>query len=244
MSVYSNVVKSTSLLSKLDLSIKIPGGTSTEENDWYPFVLVYKANEGFSKHIGRDVDLTILYNFGAFDWKSGTSTFYDAKSQYFNSFYGAYVIKENQSDRKFAFTPEGEPIIEEIISVPEYDFKYLVMDGLGCPQDKLTMEALSYEITEDVTYAGYDDWHKMEGLLLVNNPNHRFRSSRKAYLQWGNPIYYENKEEFGLMTMQGRVYARYFEEINSTIFLYIMTPGSAALEECDQKILSKTVIKF
>lgn len=244
MSAYSNLVKINSLLNELNVRIDIPGGTSTKEKDWYPFVLVYNADAGFSKHIGRDLSLTILYNFGAFDWKNSTSTFYDAKSPYYNSFYGAYIVKEHQPGRKFAFDPEGQPIIDEVVSVPEYDFKYLVMESLGCPPEKLTMEALSYEITEGVSYAGYDGWHRMDGLLLVNNPNHRFRSNRKAYLQFGNPIYYEDREEFGLITMQGRIYARYFEEIESTVFLYIMTPGSTALEECDQKILSKTVISF
>lgn len=243
MYAYSNLEKKSSLLNKLDVKVKIPGGQSTKEKDWYPFVLVYNDNQGFSNYMGRELSLTILYNFGAFDWKHGSSTYYQKDSPYYNSFYGGYIVQEHQTNRQYGFA-DGEPFIEEIISVPEYDFKYLVMKSLGCPEEKLVMDALSYEITADVEYAGYDDWYKIDGLLLLNTPNHKFKSNRRAYIQFGNPIEPSNTEEFGLITMHSRIYARYFEEIGSTVFLYIMTPGSAELEKCDKEILSKTVISF
>ena len=244
MYAHSSFVKTTSLLNKLDLKIKIPGGASTEENDWYPFVSVYSDNRGFSNYMGRELSLTILYNFGAFDWKTGSSTYYQEDSPFYNSLYGGYIIQEHELNRKYGFSSEEKPIIEEIISVPEYDFKYLVMQGLGCPEEKLVMDALSYEVTANVDYVGYKDWFKIDALLLLNNPNHKFKSNRRAYIQFGNPINYIDKEEFGLITMQGRIYAKYFEEIDSTIFLYIMTPGSLNLEQCDQEILSKTTIEL
>ena len=104
------------------------------------------------------------------------------------------------------------------------------------------METVSYELKTDVNYVGYDDWYRLDGLLLLNTPNHKFKSNRRAYIQFGNPIVYPDKEEYELITMHGRIYARYFEEINSTIFLYIITPDSLTLEKCDQEILSKTII--
>lgn len=244
MYAYSNLAEMNSLLNKLDVSIDIPGGRSTNETDWYPFVLVYNANQGFSNYMKRELSLTILYNFGAFEWNHGSSTFYQEESPYYNSFYGGYLIQEHQKERKYGFTTDGEPLIDEVISVPEYDFKYLVMQGLGCPEEKLVMDALSYEVTADVNYAGYDDWYKIEGLLLLNNPNHKFKSNRRAYIQFGNPTYYPDKEEFGLITMHSRIYVRYFEELGSTIFLYIMTPGSQEMEKTDQDILSKTIIRL
>lgn len=244
MYAYSNFEKKNSLLNKLDVSVEIPGGTSTKEKDWYPFVSVYNDTQGFSNFMGRELSLTILYNFGAFDWKSGSSTYYNAESPYYNSFYGGYIIQDQETNRKYGFTTDGEPLIEEIISVPEYDFKYLVMQSLGCPEEKLAMDALSYEITANVDYVGYDDWYRIDGLLLLNNPNHKFKSNRRAYIQFGNPINYTDKEEFGLITMQSRIYAKYFEEIGSTVFLYIMTPGSLVLEKADQEILSKTTIRL
>ena len=243
MYAYSNYEKKNSLLNELDINIKIPGGRSTGEKDWYPFVLVYTANHGFSNYMGRELSLTILYNFGAFDWKQGTSSYYQAESPYFNSFYGAYMVKEHEPGRKFAFA-EGKPIVEEVLSVPEYDFKYLVMESLGCPEEKLTMEPLSYEMKAGVDYIGYNDWYRLDGQLSLNTPNHKFKGNRRAYIQFGNPMYDTNKEEFEVTTMQGRIYARYFEEIKSTVFLYIITTDSLTLEKCDQEILSKTVIDY
>lgn len=242
MYAHSYYEKRNSLLDRLDLKIEIPAGTRTKEKDWYPFVLVYTADEGFSDFMSRQLSLTILYNFGAFDWKHGTSSYYQAKSPYYNSYYGAYIVKEHEANHRYAFTPNGDPIIEEILSIPEYDFKHLVMESLGCPTEKLTMEALSYDITSNVDYVGHSGWHRMDGLLLLNNPNHKFKGNRRAYIQFGNPIYYPDKEEFSLITMHGRIYARYFDELKSTLLLYIMTPNSSTLEECDQEILSKTII--
>lgn len=241
MYFYSIYEEKQSLIKKQNILIDIPGGTSTREKDWYPFVMVFNDDYGFSRYMGRDLALTILYNFGAFDWKQSSSSYYFINSPYYNSFYGGYIVRDN-SGKKFGFTPEGEPDLEEIFSVPEYDFKYLVLQSLGCPEEKMKMELKSCEITKDVEYAKYKGWIKIDSVLETNSPVHKYKVDRRAYIQYGNPFKGNDQEDFELMTMRGRIYARYFDQFGCTVFLYIMTPAWYTLEECDRKILSKTVI--
>lgn len=238
---FSKYEAKDSLLADKSFSLNIPGGTSTEKKDWYPFVMVFNDDEGFSQYIGRDLSLTILYNFGAFSWNKSSSAFFQDDSPYFNSFYGGYLIREKDAN-KYGFSPDGKLNTDEILAVPEYDYHYLVLKSLGCPDEKLTMDILSNNITENVEYAGYKGWTRFDSLLLVNSPNHKYRGDRRAYIQYGNPLKQENLEDFRLMTTYGRIYVRYFEELKQTVFLYIVSPNSLTIEECDKDILSKTMI--
>ena len=244
MSVFSLYEKMNSLLDEQKIVLDIPGGLSTEEKDWYPFVMTFNADQGFSRYMGRDLRLTILYNFGSFNWRNASSTFFIEGSRYFNSFYGAYVVKEEDPNKKYGFAADGSLNIEEVFKLAEYDYKYLVLKSFGCPDDKLTMDILSYDLMSDVSYAGYDGWTRIDSMLLLNSPVHKYKGERRAYIQYGNPHQQEKGEEFKLMTSQGRIYARYFPEFQCSVFLYILSPELTTIEECDEQILSKTVISL
>jgi len=242
MFVYSKYEMRNSLWEKQNIPLKIPGGSSTRDKDWYPFMMVFNDDEGFSQHMGRDLSLSIYYNFGAFNWNSASSALFQKDSPYFNSFYGGYAVKENSGDKMYGYTATGEPDLKEIFAVPEYDYKYLVLQSLGCPAEKLTMDILSNDITDNVQYLGIDGWLRLDSLLLINSPEHRYKGDRRAYIQYGNPLKQDNDEEFRLVTTHGRIYLRYFPEYKSTIYLYIMTPSLDTLEKCDREILSKSTL--
>jgi len=238
---FSKYEEKNSLLEKQGITMKIPGGLSTEERDWYPFVMIFHDDIGFTQYMGRDLSLTILYNFGAFPWDSVSSDFFRAASPYYNSFYGGYLVKEKVQDKKYGFAENGNLNIKEIFSVPEYDYKFLVMESLGCPIDQLSMEMISYDIKENVQYAGYGDWIQIDSLLLVNRPDHAVKEDQRAYIQYGHPPN-PNGEDFGLMTTYGRIYIRYAEAFQSTVFLYVLSPDIQTVEKCDAEILSKTTL--
>lgn len=242
MYVYSKYEAKNSLLQKQNISLTIPGGSSTEQKDWYPFVMIFNDDQGFSRYMGRELALTILYNFGAFNGNRSSSDFFLEESPYYNSFYGGYIVRNESGDKKYGFTEGGELEISEVLAVPEYDFKYLVLESLGCPKDKLTMEIRSFDTSKDVKYAGYNGWSQIDALLLTNSPDHNYKGERRAYIQYGNPHKKEGREEFKVMTSHGRIYVRYFEEFASTVFLYIISPNILTLEKCDEDILSKSII--
>lgn len=241
MFFYSKYEMRNSLPAERHFSLTIPGGSSTKEKDWYPFVMVFNDNQGFSEYMGKDLSLTIFYNFGAFNWNSGSSDLFLDDSPYFGSFYGGYAVKDN-SGEKYGFTEQNEPDLAEIFKVSEYDYKHLVIESLGCPQEKLTMEILSSKAEKNIRYAGYEGWVRIDSLLLVNSPAHKFKGDRRAYIQYGNPLKKENAEDFPRIATHGRIYARYFNEFDSSVFLFILSPNETVVDQCDQAILSKTVI--
>ena len=68
MGVYSGQHSRESVMKQQDFTVDIPAGKG-----WYPFMLTYNA-DGFAAWSGIDADMTILYNFGASDMGTRTST--------------------------------------------------------------------------------------------------------------------------------------------------------------------------
>ena len=238
MSVYSGYNNKTSVMKQQGFDIDIKGGLSTPKRDWYPFVNVYDTSYEFSRHTGEDLSLTVLYNFGAFSGKS--SSFYDEDSDYFAAFYGAYVVHDNQNpDNVYGF--EGDEInIDEIAEVPMFDYKYLVIEDLGCPYPVFEIE--KFETMDVAEYAGYEGWVRVDARMISNSPSHTRREKKLGYIQYGAPIN-NGKDDFYEITLYGRMYVRYFEEYQSTIVIYVMGAEEDVTDECDTGILSKTVIK-
>jgi hypothetical protein len=131
MAVYSKVSENNSFMKKENISIQMPGGLSTWQRDYYPFVITYDTTHEFSKHLNKDVDLVILYNFGAMKWLSGSSLMYDEDSPYYSGYYGAYLVRYNDLDRQYGLKDNGNIYIEEILQVTNFDLKTLVTKNLG-----------------------------------------------------------------------------------------------------------------
>lgn len=237
MSVSSAYENKHSVLRDENISINMPGGLITEKKDWYPFVMTFNASEPFSKYIGRDVELSILYNFGAFNYLDGSSLFYDAGSDYYTAFYGAYVVKDSKGI--FGYGKDGLPNYEEMFSVPEYDMRYLVLQSLGCTDPIFKLDG-QVDVTEGALF-GYDDWHFIEGRVITQSPMHEQIERKLAYIQYGAPpTIVEGIEAFPLIKMHAKLYARYFEEKQCSIFFYILAPKAYTIDEWEKDILSKT----
>ena len=241
MFFYSKMHHNESLLKKHDIDLKIPGGLSTRNKDWYPFVMTFNDDIGFSDEIGRDVSLTILYNFGHFKIRDGSSSYYDPSSKYFSSFYGGYLVKNNDGSKiPFGFNDNGSINIDEISLVPKYDQEELVLWSLGCPKEKMKFDVSIDNIEYDVNYINHEGWVKVDSTIITNSPVHKVKREHRAYIQYGKPHYrYYANEDFPIITLKGRTYVKYLKDRDISIFLYILTPDIATIEECDRNILSK-----
>ena len=243
MGPYSSLHYRNSVLKKEQIRLRIPGGTETKKPDWYPFMITFNDDEGLSRYLGEEVEFTILYNFGHFLFLRGTSSYYDPDSAYYSSFYGGYVVKPRDEDRKFGFLPDGQVDLEEISMVPEFDQKALVLSSLGCPPEQRVFREDLDSVQYHVEYAGYADWVRIDSGIETNSPVHEVKKFQQGYLQYGKPMgRIPYQEDFPVIDLEGRVYVRYFEEFRATIVLYIMAPSWETVEECDREILSKTVI--
>ena len=97
------------------------------------------------------------------------------------------------------------------------------------------------EVKENINYAGYDGWTRVDADMVVNGVLHRAEEDYRNYIQYGRPKY-EAEENFAPVSMKGRIYARYFEEQDVSIYFYIMARNEEVLESCDRDILSESVI--
>jgi hypothetical protein len=243
MGIYNIYEKNNSLLKKENINISISGGLATKRKDWYPFVLTYNDNGDFSNYLGRKVKLTILYNFGAFDISKGSSLFYNKNSPFFCSFYGAYIIKEEDTNRMFGFKKDGTINLEDISLLAEYDYKYLVLNGLGC--DVPYMEFTINRISTVDKFINYNKWFKIDANINTNSVIHKKTNNQVSYIQYGQPPReYAEDEDFPMCTLHGRLYAKYFSNIKTTILFYIICPEEKEINTCDKLFISKAAIKY
>jgi hypothetical protein len=153
------------------------------------------------------------------------------------------LTKPQSDDRRFGFLENGEINAEELSKIPEYDQKYLVLSSLGCPAEQRVFHEDILSIDYDVSYIGFNDWVQIDSEIKTNSPIHEYTRFQQGYLQYGRPMgRLGRKEDFPVIPLKGRVYARYFEEYQAAIVLYIMAPSWETINECDQGILSKTSI--
>lgn len=241
MKVYSSLNEKDSLLAEKGISVKIPGGSVTDEDDWYPFVMTFNADSRFASFTGHKNDrLTIMYNFPSFDISKGCSRLYDNKSPYYNGFYGAYAVNGT-----YGFNDDGSFNTEYASKVCEFDMRKLVLEDMGMSSFEGIFEWDIAGISKDVSYAGYDGWTQIDADMLVNGTLHTPLESCRNYLQYGKPEYDVGKSgNFAPVAMKGRIYAKYFEEKDVSIYFYIMSRTPDILENCDRNILSESMIIF
>ncbi len=243
MSVYSKMNVKTSLLHSEDITLSIPGGLSTLRSDWYPFVMTFEANSGFRRFTGdSSLDLTILYNFPAFSLLKGCSRLYDTDSPYYNSFYGAYLVKDTDGGI-YGFTRQSDgtlyPDASAVAEVPKYDFWQLVLSEFGLTRANAVFDWNITEISEPLSYAGENGFYRIDATLTVNGSSHEYNGFTQSYLQYGKPNF-PTTAPLAPVPMYGRLYGKYLEDKQVSLFFYIVATNKEVLEECDKKILSES----
>lgn len=231
------------LLYKKEIDFYIPSGLTTLKKDWYPIMLHYDASQCFSNYIGKNISLNILYSFGAFDFLKGSSSFYNPSSAYYSAFYGGYAVFCND-DTHYGFDRKGNINIEEIQKVPMFDQTHLVLPCIGCPKDKICFQYVVKEIDKNIKYIGIDKWTKIDALIQTNAPIHKNINKKNiGYIQYGKPHkdFYKGND-YPIVTLKGRIYAKYIDKWKGTFFLYVIARDDKTLNACDKQLLSKSYI--
>ena len=83
----------------------------------------------------------------------------------------------------------------------------------------------------------------MDATLTVNGSSHKYNGFTPSYLQYGKPNY-SVTDPLAPVTMYGRLYGKYLEDKQVSLFFYIVAADKEVLEECDQKILSKSSLNY
>ncbi|MBQ9766720.1 MAG: hypothetical protein IJW37_01265 [Lachnospiraceae bacterium] len=236
-----------SLLETEDITLSIPGGLSTSRSDWYPFVMTFTADGGFRRFTDdSSLSLTILYNFPAFSPTKGCSRLYDADSPYYNSFYGAYLVKDADG-RPYGFTENSDgmfyPDAAAVADVPKYDFWWLVLSEFGLTGENAVFDWNVTDVSEPLSYAGEEGFYRMDATLTVNGASHAYNGFTRSYLQYGTPNF-PVTEPLAPVPMYGRLYGKYLEEKGVSLFFYIVAADEGVLEECDSEILSLSTLSY
>ena len=247
MGGYSKMNEQTSLLTSEEIALSVPGGLRTLRSDWYPFVMTFEANNGFRRFTGNpDLSLTILYNFPAFSSMKGCSRLYDERSPYYNSFYGAYLVKDTGGGI-YGFTQKADgtlfPDAEAVARVPKYDFFNLVLAEFGLTKKNAVFDWNVTEVSAPLSYAGDDGFYRMDATLTVNGSAHKYDGFTQSYLQYGQPNY-PVTEPLAPVQMYGRLYGKYLEEKGVSLFFYIVAVDKDVLEACDKELLSKSELNY
>ncbi|MEL7603850.1 MAG: hypothetical protein AAGU77_11915 [Bacillota bacterium] len=231
MGVYSGRHSRESVMKQQGFSVDIPAGEG-----WYPFMLMYNA-DGFASWSGIDADMTILYNFGAFDAGTRTSAIYDPDSDKYCAFYGAYVLRKQGG--AFGFSDTGEVDMDAVSLAFEYDYTVLVLEGFGCDAPVFAVD--EYTMQDSVDFAGFTGWTHIDAGLTVSGLAHNVKESHTAYLQYGPPTQAAD-QDFAVTHLAGRMFIRYFEEYGCTVMLYALAPDAATVDACCAEMLADTVI--
>lgn len=238
MGVVNKISYNKSVLKSENIKIELLGGLQTKDKDWYPFVNCFNADY-FNHYVKENVKLTILYNFGYFNKNS--SVIFDPNSNYYSSFYGCYIVK-GENNLYYGFDDESNIDIEKIVKIPEYDYKYLVANSLGCPQNRLIMDYKIENIVNDISLAGISNFIKIDTEISMNGLNHQYKNFRINYIQYGTPIN-SNNEDFKIIKMYGRLYINKLKN-DVTIIYYVFSPSKRTIENCDKEIIQKSKIKI
>lgn len=231
MGVYSWQHSAQSVQKQHGFSVDIPTGAG-----WYPFMLTYNA-KGYSAWSGISADMSILYNFGAFNALTRTSSFYDINSDKYSAFYGAYVL--HQKNGVFGFSDDGAADVIAVESAVKYDYTQLVIAGFGASD--IVFNAGGYKTQPGTSYAGSEGWTRIDADITANGVAHTYKKEQQAYLQYGPPMA-AAEQDFAPVSLKGRLYLKYLKAYDCTVMLYVIAKDADVVDACDNGILSKTKI--
>lgn len=203
-----NIMKSELGVQLSDLSIVRPHG------EWYPLINAYVDNT-FSNYIKKNVDLLIYYSYG--DFIKGSSTVFDPNSKYFNSFFGCYVIRQNEIGF-YGFKDDGDLDLEEILQVPKYDYDFLVVGSLGLKNESIITDYSASMVSS------VDGNHYVELMITTNSMYHQYEQFNLNYLQYGLPYIRKAEQDFFPIQMSGKFKITKYNE-NITLIYYIFSPN-------------------
>jgi hypothetical protein len=232
MPVYSEIHRSSSVMRHNGFDIRMPGGLSTPECDWFISPFVYNAS-GFRSQYHDEVNLTIIYTFPAFNPVTRKNEIFDMDSPYYSAFYGAYVIGVTDGG-EYGFNPDGSPSIGQVADVYRHDYTKLVLRDLGCGD--AFWEFGEYEV-DTVDFMGCGGWTAIDAEIRTRGLAHDFSGYRRNYIQYGRPGPVDGPD-FEIITLHGRILMRYFPEYGVTVMLYASATGTGVVNRCFDDILN------
>lgn len=230
LQVQSASFESASVFHQVGLNLKVPSDADTGDGRWCDHIKLYHCGENFP-HQGSG-ELSILYNFGAFD--NGRSAFYNPDADTFNAHYGVYAI--HQSDGIFGFK-DGNIDVKAITDLVSFDQLKLVMTSLGCPKSLKQFHSQITGIQPGPAMAGFNNWIQIDATIQTNSPQYQAHDFELGTLQYGQPPKNYSGPDFPVVAMVGRLYLRYDESYQVTVIYFVIGKNMTMVEETSAQYL-------
>ncbi len=240
MFVYSQMHERESFLYEEEIRLQLQGGLATWKKDYFPFVIAFDASKAFSRYIDEPIDLTIYYNFGAFDVRQGASSLYNQNSPFYSTFYGAYAIRYKDSEEIYGLRTDQKPDIEAITKITDFDLKHLVYNSIGHVEPELKYKI---ENNEEVMVIDGREFIVFDATIQMDGMWHQYERDYRAYIQYGKPpIQLEDKESFEAIEGFGRIYLHYDDIEGISYFFYIITADKETLQYTEEAFIANAKI--
>lgn len=213
-----------SVFAQNNLTLNVPTSAQTGDGRWDDTMKLFHCGDKFP-HQGPG-ELSILYNFGAFD--DGRSGFYNPEAATFNAHYGVYAI--SQTAGAFGYR-NGVPNGEAITDLVAFDQLDLVLTSLGCPPSQRRFDAQITGIKPGPVMAGFSDWIQLDATILTNAPLYQEQGFRLGTLQYGPPPPDYPGPDFPVVPMLGRLYLRYDPTRHLTVIYFVIAKDAGLVEE-------------
>lgn len=221
---------SQSVFAQSNLKLTVPTSAQTGDGRWTNTIKLFHCGDNFP-HRGPG-ELSILYNFGAFD--GGRSDFYTPEAATFNAHYGVYAI--SQTKDPFGYR-NGVADGDAITGLVAFDQLELVLASLGCPPAQHRFDAQITGIKPGPTMAGFNDWTQIDATILTNAPLYQEQGFQRGTLQYGPPPPDYSGPDFPVIPMLGRLYLRYDPARQLTVIYFVIAKDAATVETTSQTYL-------
>ncbi|WP_373484552.1 hypothetical protein [Acetobacterium sp.] len=219
-----------SVFAQSNLKLTVPASAQTGDGRWTDTMKLFHCGDNFP-HQGPG-QLSILYNFGAFD--DGRSGFYDPEAATFNAHYGVYAI--SQTKNPFGYR-NGVPDGDAITGLVAFDQLELVLASLGCPPSQRYFDAQITAIKSGPMMAGFSDWIQIDATILTNAPLYQAQGFQPGTIQYGPPPPDYPGPDFPVVPMLGRLYLRYDKTRQLTVIYFVIAKDAELIEETSANYL-------
>ena len=207
---------------RVDLGPGIPG--------WLQLSLTGFMNKTLPGVVGHPVEAVAISRFGGFHRDARFSDFQNPDSAYYQCWYGAYVVWDNEHRQRFGFAPDASPCFQDALDALEADQR-LVYRNAGIPNafpDGRLVRQLGDFDQEQVQEAG-QSWWRLTGEAETWSTYHRGRLPAE---QWKFGWCYgaippgldHGVDDLHPLVYRGEFWVRYVPEGQATCCKFLLYP--------------------
>ena len=197
---------------------------------WNKIMLVGHMSKPLSQLIGHPIEAVAYSRFGGFNLDRRFSDFQNPNSQYYQCWYGAYIVFDNEHRQQFGFNPDGTASVTDALHALEAD-QMLVDQSTGIPfsfDDGHLVKASSKFNTETIKEDN-QTWQRLSGQAQTWSTYHRKKLPTETWhADWCYGSIPSNSshgvDDMHRVTYRGEFWSRYDERWQASCCKFFIYP--------------------